>query len=60
MKKRIQALSLLLFSAFFFLATYDLPDWFPADIYLRLDRRSLGRQKRDRWLAISTMAWPRD
>ncbi|OGP89582.1 MAG: hypothetical protein A2156_13820 [Deltaproteobacteria bacterium RBG_16_48_10] len=37
MKKYIQALSLLLFSAFFLLATYKLPDWFPADIYLRLD-----------------------
>ena len=37
MKKYIQALSLLLFSAFFILATYDLPDWFPADIFLRLD-----------------------
>lgn len=37
MKKYIQALSLLLFSAFFFLATYQLPDWFPADLYLRLN-----------------------
>ena len=37
MKRYIQALSLLLFSTFFFLATYKLPDWFPADIYLRLD-----------------------
>jgi polyferredoxin len=37
MKKYIQALSFLLFSAFFLLATYKLPDWFPADIYLRLD-----------------------
>ncbi len=37
MKKYIQALSLLLFSTFFFLATYKLPDWVPADIYLRLD-----------------------
>ena len=37
MKRYIQALSLLLFSTFFFLATYKLPDWFPADIYLRLN-----------------------
>ena len=37
MKKSIQVLSLLLFSAFFFLATYQLPDWFPADLYLRLN-----------------------
>lgn len=37
MKKYTQALSLLLFSTFFLLATYKLPDWFPADIYLRLD-----------------------
>ncbi len=37
MRTRIQALSLLLFTAFFIFATYKLPDWFPADIYLRLD-----------------------
>ena len=37
MRKYIQALSLLLFSTFFFLATYKLPDWFPADLYLRLN-----------------------
>jgi ferredoxin len=37
MKKTIQALSLFLFTAFFFLATYRLSDWFPADIYLRID-----------------------
>lgn len=37
MRRFIQALSLLLFSAFFALATYKLPDWMPADIYLRLD-----------------------
>ena len=37
MKKYIQALSLLLFSVLFFLANYKLADWFPADIYLRLD-----------------------
>jgi polyferredoxin len=37
MRKTIQALSLLLFTAFFLLATYRLPDWLPADIYLRID-----------------------
>ena len=37
MKKTVQALSLLLFSALFILATYRLPDWLPADIYLRID-----------------------
>ncbi|MBM4340507.1 MAG: 4Fe-4S dicluster domain-containing protein [Deltaproteobacteria bacterium] len=33
----VQAISLFLFSLFLFFATYKLPDWFPADIYLRLD-----------------------
>ena len=37
MRKIIQGLSLLLFSAFFVLATYKLPNWLPADVYLRLD-----------------------
>ena len=37
MKKFVQILSLFLFSAFFFLATYQLPDWFPADLYLRVN-----------------------
>jgi len=37
MKKFLQAISLLFFTAFFVFATYKLPDWFPADIYLRLD-----------------------
>jgi MauM/NapG family ferredoxin protein len=37
MRTFIQALSLLLFSALFVFATYKLPDWLPADIYLRLD-----------------------
>jgi MauM/NapG family ferredoxin protein len=37
MKKYLQTLSLLLFTTFFFLANYTLPDWFPADIYLRLN-----------------------
>lgn len=37
MRTLIQALSLLLFTICFIFATYKLPDWFPADIYLRLD-----------------------
>ncbi|NWF94121.1 MAG: 4Fe-4S binding protein [Syntrophaceae bacterium] len=37
MRTLIQALSLSLFSALFVFATYRLPDWLPADIYLRLD-----------------------
>jgi MauM/NapG family ferredoxin protein len=37
MRTIIQALSLLLFSTLFIFATYKLPDWLPADIYLRLD-----------------------
>ena len=37
MRKIVQALSLLLFTAFFALATYRLPDWLPADLYLRID-----------------------
>jgi MauM/NapG family ferredoxin protein len=37
MKKFLQAISLLFFTAFFLLATYKLPDWLPVDIYLRLD-----------------------
>lgn len=37
MKRAVQALSLGLFSALFVLATYRLPDWLPADIYLRID-----------------------
>ena len=37
MRTGIQALSLLLFSLLFLLANYTLPDWLPADIYLRLD-----------------------
>jgi len=36
-KKYIQGFSLLLFSLFFFLAAYGLPDGLPADIYLRTD-----------------------
>ena len=37
MRRFIQTLSLLLFSVFFVFATYKLPNWLPADIYLRLD-----------------------
>jgi MauM/NapG family ferredoxin protein len=37
MRTIIQALSLLLFSVFLVFATYRLPNWLPADIYLRLD-----------------------
>ena len=37
MRAAIQALSLLLFTVLFALASYRLPDWLPADIYLRLD-----------------------
>jgi MauM/NapG family ferredoxin protein len=38
MKILIQALSLSIFSLlFFFFANYKLPEWLPADIYLRLD-----------------------
>jgi ferredoxin-type protein NapF len=33
----VQALSLALFSLLFLFANYTLPDWLPADIYLRLD-----------------------
>jgi ferredoxin-type protein NapF len=33
----VQALSLLLFTLLFGLATFRLPDWLPADVYLRLD-----------------------
>ena len=37
MRKVIQTLSLLLFTLLFALATYRLPEWLPADIYLRID-----------------------
>ncbi len=36
MRTILQAFSLLLFTVLIFLATYKLPDGFPADIYLRL------------------------
>lgn len=37
MRKLLQGISLFLFTALFIFATYRLPDWLPADIYLRLD-----------------------
>ncbi len=37
MRTAIQGLSLALFTVLFALANYRLPDWLPADIYLRLD-----------------------
>lgn len=37
MRVGVQALSLALFTVLFALANYRLPDWLPADIYLRLD-----------------------
>jgi hypothetical protein len=33
----VQALSLFLFTLLFALANFRLPDWLPADIYLRLN-----------------------
>ena len=37
MRAAVQALSLVLFTVLFALANYRLPDWLPADVYLRLD-----------------------
>jgi polyferredoxin len=37
MRATLQAVSLLLFTSLFALATYNLPDWIPADLYLRID-----------------------
>jgi len=37
MRTSVQAASLLLFTSLFILATYNLPDWIPADLYLRID-----------------------
>src|SRR5512136_549856 len=37
MRAGSQAISLTLFTLLFALANYRLPDWLPADIYLRLD-----------------------
>jgi polyferredoxin len=37
MRTFLQAFSLLIFTALFAFANYQLPEWLPADIYLRLD-----------------------
>ena len=37
MRTAVQVLSLLLFTLLFLFANYRLPDWLPADMYLRLD-----------------------
>ena len=37
MRTFLQALSLFIFTIFFILANYRLPEWLPADVYLRLD-----------------------
>ncbi len=37
MRTFLQALSLLIFTILFAFANYRLPDWLPADVYLRLD-----------------------
>jgi MauM/NapG family ferredoxin protein len=37
LRRTVQGLSLLLFTLLFLLATYTLPPWVPADLYLRLD-----------------------
>ncbi|MHB8773305.1 MAG: 4Fe-4S dicluster domain-containing protein [Syntrophales bacterium] len=37
MRRAVQSLSLILFTLLFLLATYRLPEWLPADIYLRID-----------------------
>ena len=37
MRAAVQTLSLLLFTLLFALANFRLPDWLPADIYLRLN-----------------------
>ncbi len=37
MRTAVQACSLLLFTLFFAFANFRLPDWLPADLYLRLD-----------------------
>lgn len=37
MRTAVQTLSLLTFTILFALANYRLPDWLPADLYLRLD-----------------------
>jgi len=37
MRAFFQGVSLFIFTLLFILATYKLPEWLPADIYLRLD-----------------------
>jgi polyferredoxin len=37
MRTFLQALSLFIFTIFFIFANYRLPEWLPADVYLRLD-----------------------
>jgi polyferredoxin len=37
MRTVVQALSLVLFTLLFLWANWKLPDWLPADVYLRLD-----------------------
>jgi len=37
MRTFLQALSLVIFSILFIFANYRLPEWLPADVYLRLD-----------------------
>ena len=37
MRRAVQSLSLILFTLLFLLATYRLPEWLPADVYLRID-----------------------
>lgn len=37
MRAILQGLSLFLFTLFFIFAAYGLPEWLPADVYLRLD-----------------------
>lgn len=37
MRAFLQALSLFLFTLLFIFAAYGLPEWLPADLYLRLD-----------------------
>jgi len=37
MKTLTQSFSLALFSLLFVLAAFTMPDWLPADVYLRLD-----------------------
>jgi polyferredoxin len=67
MRKTIQFLSVFLFTALFVLATYRLPDWLWADIYLRIDpllainalvasREIIGRVLASLFLVVATLA----